>query len=64
MSYYDDDPYGDYRDDDFAFVVTCSDCGAEFDNRDDGCSCGSGSVTYHGADASRWNDHLRRTGRA
>lgn len=61
---YDDDPHGDYRDDDFAFTVRCSDCGCEYDNRDDGCpSCGGSSCSYNGDDASRWNDHVARTGR-
>jgi hypothetical protein len=59
-----DDPHGDFRDDDFAFDVECSDCGVTYDNRDDGCpACGSSSGSYFGADAARWNDHLHRTGR-
>lgn len=59
---YDDDPY---HDQDYAFDITCTSCGCVYDSMHNGpCpSCGSSSQTYSSGDASRWNEHLRRTGR-
>lgn len=49
------------REDRYAFPVTCLDCGAEYDNRDDSCpSCQSNSVSYRSADAARWNRNVER----
>jgi hypothetical protein len=58
---YDNDPYHDR---DYQFEVTCTNCGMTRSSLDAGfCSCGSSGETYASEDASRWNEHMRRTGR-
>jgi rubrerythrin len=56
---------GFYRDRDYEFDVTCTNCGTVYGSLHDGpCpSCGSSSQTFSSFDARVWNEHLRRTGR-
>lgn len=56
----------DEREDrEYAFEVTCGSCGELYLNTSsvDCPTCGSASQSYASADASRWNSHMRRTGR-
>lgn len=48
------------REDRYVFPITCTGCGAEYDNRDglDCPGCGGSSVSYDGRAAARWNEVL------
>ena len=59
MSPWSDSYEDERRDREYAFVITCPQCGRERSNLDgDRCQCGSSSESYRSADASRWNRYV------